>query len=576
MRTALSLSAIFTVFSLAVAGETTGPLATELDRREAERELQRRKAQLERLRERLRQYQAQLGQLEPPAPPAANPPGPTDAPVLVHRGTDTHGQTVYSLEAGGATLRAILEALAASARVELVLDPDVSFRALASVVPVSLDGVGLREALDLLLGRFDLDYTLDRESLVVLPPTKSTFETPEERLRAKAQLAYQLALVKFPDSPLAPQANLILGEHFFAQGLYPQAVEQLQRLLRDYPGSATAVRALFVTARSYLKLGDTKRAVEAFRSLVVRYPRSEFADDALLELAQERLRASRPAEAIPFLEELTRRYPDGDRRLEAEVALSESLAAAGKNDKALEHFQRLLRQDLPPEVERRIRLKLASELKARGNLPEARAAFLDVKARWPKSAEALEAYFQIAESFAAEGDRLAAVEAYRGVVAEAPKSPQAHLARLRLAELYRQIGLADLAIPLYEKMLSDCQDEVRRAEALVGLGECYWQKGNFQKAQMTFERAGQCGAGQVAWNALRRAAEAAVADGRPADAIPILENVARKAKDPTVLRPALNALGDCLRKVGKLQEAVAAFERAAAIEETDQTAGKDQ
>jgi tetratricopeptide (TPR) repeat protein len=548
---------------LALVGAAAAGEPDPVERLRDEQELRRRRAQLARLTERLRSYERQLEALEATAPDGPQP-EPSDAPVLVRSDTDRDSRAIYAIEADRATLRAVLDHLSAEARLELTLDAAVSHRDLSALVSVALEGITLRGALDLLLGRFGLEYTISDETVVVAPPSLQGYRTAAERLRRQAQLAYQSALVRFPDHSDAARAHLLLGRHFLRRKLYPQAVEQLKRLLRDYPRAKEAPEALDALARAYAALGDSAKAAATWRSLVGHYPKHELADNALLALARQAQADGRPAEALPLLREVVARYADGDVRPEAEVLLAEALLAVNRHKQAVQRFERLLGQGLSPEAERRTRLLLARALMGQGMPTRAREAYYHLAQRFPDSPEGIEAQYGIGDTYHRERNTLLAVEAYRRALAKAPEAPQAAEARMRLAGLYRQMTLHDLAIALYEKLLAQQPPADRRPAILAALGECYYERGSYQKAQLTFARAAT-GGDATAWRAALGAGQAALADGRPADALPFLERVTKLAQDKRLVARAYDALGDCYRRLARYDDALAAYEAAAAL-----------
>ena len=551
------------LLALVLLGAARAGELDPVERRRAELELRRRQAQLGRLTERLRGYERQLDEMADPAPAGPKQERP-DATVLVRSDTDRDGSTVYAVEADRATLRSVLERLSAEARLELLVDEAVSHRDVATLVSVALEDVTLRGALDLLLGRFDLDYTLGDGHIVVAPPSRQGYRTAAERLAQKAQLAYQAALVRFPDNAEAPRAHLLLGEHFFARKLYPQAVEQLGRLLRDYPRTRQVPAALYTLGRAYMALGDGAKAAEPWRTLAVNHPKHELADDALLALARQAGADGKPADAMPLLQEIVQRYADGNARPEAEVLLAEVLLAVNRHEAALERFARLLDQGLEPDAERHVRLLIGRALVAQGHPARAREALYRLMRKFPNTPEGAEAYYLLADTYCREKQYLLAVEAYRGALSNAPKAPQARQAKLHLAGLYRRVTLCDLAIATYEGLLAEQPQSPQRPAILAALGECHCERGSYQKAQLHFERAA-AGDGPAAWRAALRAGQAAVADGRPADALPFLQRVTKQAKDKRLAAEAYDALGGCFRRLARYDDALAAYEAAAEL-----------
>lgn len=561
---------------LGVAGAGETPQLDPAERRRAELELQRRRAQLKRLNDRLSGYRRELGD-EPGSEGSERDAEPREAAVLVRSDTDRHGRAVYAVEADGATLRSVVAALAVEARLELIVGKGVAHRDVAALVSVSLEGVTLRGALDLLLGRFDLDYRIADGTLVVGTPASQSFETAANRLRRKAQLAYQAALVRFPDDPDAPRAHLLLGERFLARKLDPQAVEQLERLCREYRDADEVPRALLLLGEAYLALGDAAKAGERWRTIVASHPKSQLADDALLALARLAGADGKPTDALPLLQEIAGRYADGDRRAEAEVMLAETLFTVNHLDAALERFGRLLDQGLTPAAERHVRLLTGRALIAQGHLARAREALYALMQKFPASAEGAEAYYHLADTYFREKNYLAAIEAYRGALARGPgplapgrrpggreAAPLARHARKRLAELYQRMTLYDLAIATYEALLAANPQADDRQEILHALGECHAERGSHQKAQLFFERAAK-GVDPDACQAALRAGKAACADGRPADAVPFFERVTQQAKDKALAAEAFDALGDCYRRLARFEEALVAYETAARL-----------
>jgi len=483
--------------------------------------------------------------------------------VLVRADTDPHGRTVFTIQAERATLRTALESIAVEARLELVVDEDVAHRVLSSLVTVALEDATLRQALDLLLGRFDLEYSVADGEVIVVPPAKRAFRSAEERLRQKAQLAYQAALVRYPDHGDAARAHLLLGQRFHARALHPQAIEQLERLAREYPRSSHLPAALLTMGHSCAALGDHERAGAAWRSIVATYPRDPLAAAALLALATRSIAVGKPAEALPLLEEIVKQHPDAKARPEAEVRLAETLLAVQHYDRALAHFARLLEQGVGPQAERRLRLLQGRALMAQGKGSEAREALYRLRRAFASTPEGAEAYYLLADTYFREKDYLRAIEAYRGALAEAPDEPCAQEAATRLAELYRQMTLYDLAIATYDAILAEHPHTPRRRAILHALGECYSQRGSHQKAQLHFERAAQ-GDDEQAWRSAFRAGQAALADGRPTAALPFFRRVAQAAADRSLVADCHAALGQCYRRLGRLDDALAAYEQAAA------------
>ncbi|MFW6162163.1 MAG: tetratricopeptide repeat protein, partial [Planctomycetota bacterium] len=210
------------------------------------------------------------------------------------------------------------------------------------------------------------------------------------------------------------------------------------------------------------------------------------------------------------------------------------------------------------------RVLLARALMAQGKPARARDAYYRLVQRFPDSPEGIQAQYGIGDSYYRQGNMLLTVEAYRRALAKAPEAPRAVEARLRLAGLYRKMTLHDAAVALYQDMLTEELPAERRRDILAALGECYYERGSYQKAQLTLARAAE-GDDSAAWRAAARAGQAALADGRPADALPYLERVTKLAEDSRLVARAYDTLGECYRRLARDDDALAAYEAAAAL-----------
>lgn len=76
-------------------------------------------------------------------------------------------------------------------------------------------------------------------------------------------------IARFPDHKLAPAAQLWIGEAYYQQRDYRQALVELRRVLDDYPKSPQVADALLKSGLCHRALGDRAAARTAWE-LVVR------------------------------------------------------------------------------------------------------------------------------------------------------------------------------------------------------------------------------------------------------------------------------------------------------------------
>jgi tol-pal system protein YbgF len=104
---------------------------------------------------------------------------------------------------------------------------------------------------------------------------------------------YDLALAELqdfvrlnPKDDLADDAQYLIGEVYFSQQKYPEAVSAYDRLLSDHAGGDKAAAAYLKKGLALLEMNRTADAVIQLQHVVSAYPKSEEA-----RIARERLRA---------------------------------------------------------------------------------------------------------------------------------------------------------------------------------------------------------------------------------------------------------------------------------------------
>jgi tol-pal system protein YbgF len=99
-----------------------------------------------------------------------------------------------------------------------------------------------------------------------------------------AIMQFQEFILRFPDNPMADDAQYWLGECYYGKKDYSKAIPEFEKVEKNYPKSDKLVSALFKMGRSYQELGDTSRAKAIFQRIIKDYP-----DSFEAKPAQERL-----------------------------------------------------------------------------------------------------------------------------------------------------------------------------------------------------------------------------------------------------------------------------------------------
>ena len=98
--------------------------------------------------------------------------------------------------------------------------------------------------------------------------------------------AFQGFLVTYPSSKLAPSAQYWIGNAYFAQRDYKQAIAAQQRVITAWAEDAKAPDALLNIASAQDAMGDRRGAQKTLESLLAKYPQSPAALSAKQRLTQ--------------------------------------------------------------------------------------------------------------------------------------------------------------------------------------------------------------------------------------------------------------------------------------------------
>ena len=93
-------------------------------------------------------------------------------------------------------------------------------------------------------------------------------------------------LQDYPESPLAANAQYWLGECYYGQRLFDQAIREFEHVFTLYPSSQKAPAALLKIGYSHLELQDSGTARAIFRQIVRIYPKSPEATKAYARLTE--------------------------------------------------------------------------------------------------------------------------------------------------------------------------------------------------------------------------------------------------------------------------------------------------
>jgi tol-pal system protein YbgF len=116
---------------------------------------------------------------------------------------------------------------------------------------------------------------------------KQAMDTLKSGEIEKARDIFNKFSEQFPDHKLSANVRYWIGETYYLEKNYEQAVVEFQRVIKEYPGKEKVSAAMLKQGLSFRELGDIKSAKFIIKELIDKFPRAEeipAAKEALLKL----------------------------------------------------------------------------------------------------------------------------------------------------------------------------------------------------------------------------------------------------------------------------------------------------
>jgi tol-pal system protein YbgF len=119
---------------------------------------------------------------------------------------------------------------------------------------------------------------------------RDVYQSALERLNGRdyagAEKAFQDFLLAYPQSSLADNAQYWLGEAYYVERRFTEALASFQKVLKDHPESRKVPDALLKIGYTYQELKRYREARETLARLIKSYPDARVAPDARERLKQ--------------------------------------------------------------------------------------------------------------------------------------------------------------------------------------------------------------------------------------------------------------------------------------------------
>lgn len=249
---------------------------------------------------------------------------------------------------------------------------------------------------------------------------------------------------KFPESPLAIDANLEIAKTYMSNERFREAIPYLSNVIKSSGNSSQIPGAHLKMGTAYFNIDNNEEALKHFKIIVQDYPNAPEAQDALDNIRTIYLEESKPDEYAGFMRQIGRPLS-----IDTEDSLSyyaaEKLYDDQKINDALEAFNNYLQ-------------------------------------KFPRGSYTLDAQFNRAEIYNAKKDWTNALPAYASVAADAPNKyaerAVLNAARISFFEL-KDYGRAET---YYIQLKQITASQELKLEAMRGLLRCQYNQQKWTEA----------------------------------------------------------------------------------------------
>lgn len=265
-----------------------------------------------------------------------------------------------------------------------------------------------------------------------------------------------------------------------------EAVTQFRRMLRIYPYSRLREQAQYNIAYIYLNTGNYDQAIEEFQTVIDRFPGTEWAARSQYNIGDSYYNAGDYERAIEEYTRVLEGYPGSTYILEAINGIQFAQLSSGREDQSTDVLEGFLDENPTSTTADRLRFRQAENTLQAGNYEGAVSEFRHYLRITNNEAMMPEAYFNLADAHLRMNQPDEAAEAYRTIVEDFPNSDRAAPALAELGQIYLDKNEYDRAREAYEQLAE--KDARFQQEANLGIGHANLRSGDTGAARQNFER----------------------------------------------------------------------------------------
>jgi TolA-binding protein len=360
------------------------------------------------------------------------------------------------------------------------------------------------------------------------------------------------------DVPYRADAQLRLGDSYYALRRFPEAIRAYQRALADGHDYA-----LYQIGQAYYNSGNSRQAISSFERLISEHPDGEWVQSAMYSIGYIQLQDGQFDDAIATYRRLIQRYPQDPLAARAQYGIGDAYFNAGRHTEAARAYQTVLERysNSPYVADAAAGMQYA--LTATGDETRMTAVIDSFAARNPASPVVAQLRFRQAEVKYQSGRRDEALADFL-VFAEAHRqSPQLPDAHFYIASVYETRGDEARARDYYQRVVRDHAASAQAPEAAWRLGNLHLERNQHREALEAFRAMGRMQTRDAAVAARAHYGEgiALLNLGQTQEAERLLRAAVEGAGDSDAALPAMLGLARVYEQTNRRSEAMDLYRR---------------
>jgi TolA-binding protein len=483
--------------------------------------------------------------------------------ILLKKEMGEYDVQVYSIDATQVTVADVLQALSASFGKSIIVDDEVDPAYLASYINISIQKSPLQDILEVVLGMRGLEFVQNEDSIFVTSLAKLNIDTAFEYYRDKSIHLYQKAQIKYPNDPRIVKAYFELGNYYYDLGFNFLALQEYQIIVRKYRGSPQAKESLFKIGRCYDRLKDSESARRAYFQFLCSYPKDLLVADALLSIGDSLMEQGLYNKALDIYEKVIREFANDDSgaTTKAQFSIAKAYMKMGEYRNAIQVFLKARWKYCSDQRRAEIEYQIGNCLYLLNEYQDASNVLGNYLVNEEEGEFGENAIFLLGDCFYKLDNYLGAFQIFRKATERYSKSNKVPGGIYCMGKSLRAMNMPESAIKILREGLQAFPVDDTAGKMAFEIGMCYFDKGDYCLAYNAFDSfVKQYPQDELVVEAMIVMSDALLNDKKYVEATNSYFGLLKTSNSDDIRRYAFNRIGECYKYMGKLQQAIKAYQ----------------